>query len=145
MTGLYTGWIGVLAILKIEFAKTVTLGNVIGEKLYTLASKMEPSLLAAVPEDYQKWVPTTLRWACKAVAIWVAWWIQRVISAFHSAIRGGLMCARGIVNFLHEQGTISFGDKDSQIDEYAGWALSGVGFLFQLWMGFATPFPFNLV
>lgn len=145
ISGIYMGWIGVLATLKIKFAKTVTLGNAIGERFYSIAQIAEPSIAASVPEDYKKWVPVVLRWVCKTVAITIAWWVQRVISAFHSAIRGGLMFSRGVVNFLHERGTISFSDEDSQIDEYAGWALAAVGFLFQLWMGFGAPFPFNML
>lgn len=145
LTGLYTGWIGVLAVLKIQFAKTVTLGNAIGDRMFSLTMKLAPALDAAVPEEYKKWVPAVIKWVCKAIAITLAWWIQRVISAFHSSIRGGLMFSRGIVNFLHQKGHISFSDEDSEIDEYAGWAVAAVGFLFQLWMRFGAPFPFNIL
>jgi hypothetical protein len=32
--GLYTGWIGVVAVLKIQFAKTIALGSAIGDFIY---------------------------------------------------------------------------------------------------------------
>merc|ERR1712070_903587 len=34
---LHTGWVGVVATLKVEFAKTVALGHAIGHRLYRLA------------------------------------------------------------------------------------------------------------
>lgn len=145
ISGIYTGWIGVLAILKIQFAKTITLGEVIGEKLYEPASRLEPQIKAVVPEEYHKVVPMALRWTCKAIAISIAWWIQRVISAFHSAIRGGLMFGRYFVNYLHEKGVLKVSDEDTYMDEAIGWSIAALGFLFQLAMGFGVPFPLNIL
>merc|ERR1719433_1904710 len=101
--GLYTGWVGVMAALKIRFAKTVTLGSVIGEKLYEIARNAEPVCAAMVPEEYVRWVPVGVKWACKAVAITVAWWIERIFSALHSAVRGGTLFGRQLVGYLKEK------------------------------------------
>merc|ERR1712110_1111895 len=63
--GIYTGCIAVIAVLKIKFAKTVALGEAIGDKTYlSLKNIVEPNLVAMVPEKYQKWVPVALRWSC---------------------------------------------------------------------------------
>lgn len=145
-SGLWVGWIGVLAVLKVQFAKTVTLGACIGQVLYrTVSGLVEPTLTAMIPEDKQKWVPVVCECVCKAFAISIAWWVQRVISAFHSAVRGGLMFGRGIVNFLHEKGHIDFDDKATLVDEGVGYTLAAIGFLFQLSSGFSLFFPLNIL
>lgn len=146
VTDLWTGWIGVLAVLKIQFAKAVTLGQAIGQVLYNTSHPfVEPVLCKMIDEDKQKWVPVIVRWICKAIAITIAWWVQRVISAFHSAIRGGLMFARGLMRLLNDKGVISFKPEESSLDEVAGYSLAAVGFLFQLWSGFGLFFPLNIL
>lgn len=145
VVGLYTGWVGVLAILKIQFAKTVTLGEKIGEKLYEPASRLEPTICGMVPEEYQKWVPCVVRWSCKLSAISMAWMVSRVISAFHSAIRGGLLFGRYLVDYLHEKGYLKVDSSGGYTDEAIGWAVALCGLLFQFACGFGVPFPFNLV
>jgi len=144
MVGIYTGWIGVIAILKIKFAKTVTLGERIGEQVYRLACKAEPGIQEVVPEEYRKWVPMGMRWTCKLIAMTIAWWIERVISAFHSAIRGGHLFGKYLVEFLHEKGYLNFTPEQAYLDEVIGWALAVVGLLFQFSLGFSLSFPLNL-
>jgi len=143
---LWTGWVGVLAVLKIEFAKTVTLAEVIGEKLYLAVQKYaEPVLLGMAGEEYKQWVPVCLKWCCKAMVISIAWWVQRVVSAVHSAIRGGLMCGKGVVNFLHEKGYLKASDEHTYMDEAIGWMIAAAGLIFQWTMGFRAPFPLNIL
>merc|ERR1712032_807750 len=145
LSGLYKGWIAVVAVLKVRFAKTVSLGAVIGDKIYeTIVSRYVEGMAAAVPEEYRQWVPVVLRWVCSAVAITIAWWIQRVISAVHSAIRGGIIFARNIIEYLQEAGFIKEGSCDSRLEEMAGWSLAIVGILFQLSRGFSLPFPLSI-
>lgn len=142
---LYTGWIGVLATLKIQFARTITLGVAIGDKLYGPTEHfIQPILIKLVEEEYRQWVPVVLKWICKAVAVSIAWWIQRVISAFHSCIRGGLMFGRELVHYMHEKGYVKFDIDDTFIDEGIGWGIAVVGFFAQLYFGFGVPFPLNL-
>jgi len=144
VVGLYTGWIGVLAILKIKFAKTVTLGERIGEEIYRYVARFEPAIAASVPEEYRKWVPVGVRWACKLSAVSVAWWISRAISAVHSAIRGGLVFGRYLVDFLHERKIINFQSDQAYLDEAIAFGVAAAGLLFQYSLGFGLPFPLSL-
>merc|ERR1712232_290013 len=122
------------------------LGQVIGDHAYTVVQHAEPVIMPMVPTDYQKWVPIVMRWATKLIAMQIAWFIQRVLSAFHSAIRGGLLFSRLLLEHLHDKKIINFpDDKKSYMDEAIGWGVAGVGLLFQFAMGFSVPFPFNLV
>lgn len=142
MSGLYMGWIGVLATLKIQFAKTITLGASIGDMLYKPASRyVDPPLKKALPEEYEKWVTVAIKYSCRVVAFSIAWWIQRVISGFHSALRGGLIFSRNILCFLSKHGIMlkDFDEKTSNLDEAVGYAVAGLGFLFQWKCGFSVP------
>jgi hypothetical protein len=142
---LYTGWIGVLATLKIKFAKTVTLGVAIGEKLYGPTEHyVQPIVVKLVEEEYQQWVPVVLKWICKAIAVSIAWWIQRIISAFHSSIKGGLIFGRELVHFMHEKGYVKFDIDDTYIDEGIGWGIAVIGLFTQFYFGFGVPFPLNI-
>lgn len=145
VTGLYTGWIGVVAVLKIRFARTVTLGEAIGTQLNRPAQQLAPVLASVLPEEYKRWSPVIVRWSCKMLAVTIAWWIQRVIETFHSAIRGGHLFGKHLVNYLHEQGILKTSADSTNIDEVIGWGLAAVGVLFQLSMGFHLPFPLNIL
>ncbi|CAE7671436.1 unnamed protein product [Symbiodinium sp. CCMP2456] len=145
ISSIYIGWIGVIGVLRLQFARTITLGEVIGAKVYKPVSKAEPLIESMVAEEYQKWVPTITRWMCKFVAISLAWWIQRVISAVHSAIRGGTIFAEYLVDFLHEKGYLQVEHKETYIDEAIGWSIAVLGFLTQLALGFQLPFLLNLI
>jgi len=145
VTLLYTGWIGVVATLKIQFAKTIALGAAIGQRLYEPTQKyLEPTLLAMCPEEYVQWVPYIVKWGCKAIAVYIAWWIQRIISAFHSAIRGGLMCGKELVIFANDKGWIQATEDETYLDEIVGWGLAAFGFMTQMMLGFSVPFPLSL-
>eukprot|EP00929_Paragymnodinium_shiwhaense_P003544 TRINITY_DN104100_c0_g1_i1.p1 TRINITY_DN104100_c0_g1~~TRINITY_DN104100_c0_g1_i1.p1 ORF type:complete len:352 (+),score=94.06 TRINITY_DN104100_c0_g1_i1:168-1223(+) len=147
ISSIYTGWIGVLAVLKVQFARTVTLGEVVGEKLYHFSQPAQGSLKNVVPEEYHRWVPVGCRWACTLIAVSIAWWLTRIASAFHSAIRGGQMVALYLKLFLKEQGIAApkIGGFDIEDEHVVGWIIAAAGFLFQLACGFSVPFPLNLV
>merc|ERR1719199_634138 len=80
MVSLCKVWMGILAILKVKFARTVALGHAIGTKTYSIAVKYEPLIVKSVGDDYAKWVPLVVQYACKSIAISLAWWVQRVLS-----------------------------------------------------------------
>lgn len=146
-TTITTIFAGVIATLKLQFARTVSLGVTIGECLKPLAEKsLLPLLQKIVPASYHKWLPTLIGTLCKSIAVTIAWTIQRVISAVHSASRGGLMFSRHGIKYLVKQGYISHINLDeTYIDEAVGWSLAVVGIYFQLSNWFGLPFPFWIV
>jgi len=142
---LFTGWIGVLANLKVQFARTVTLGASIGEMLTKVSLVFAaPIVEPFVPREHRKWVPIIIQWICKAIGVSLAWWVQRIQSGFHSAIRGGKMFGESLVNTLHKRGLLQSSPEETYIDEIVGWILAAIGFLWQLKYGFALPFVFRL-
>lgn len=79
------------------------------------------------------------------ITVSVAWTVQRILSAFHSAIRGGLMFARNIMEYLSEMNIYKINHEESMLDEAVGYGLALVGLYFQLAFGFGLPFPLNIL
>jgi len=78
---------------------------------------------------------------CKSIGIFIAWKIQTVLSAFASALAGGLVMSRAMLLVFYK------GKKDhgeTMIDEFASYALAALGFYFQYSFSFSTPFPLNV-
>jgi len=144
--GLYKSWLGVIAVLKVQFARTIALAMTISD----LAKKpcdlvLLPSLCAIVPVEYRLWLPVLVGWMRQAIGMWIAFYVQRIISAFTSAVRGGLQTSRALLRIAVKQGLWSGSEEDTYADEVLGWALAAAGFYFQYTLGFAVPYPLNLV
>ena len=71
--------------------------------------------------------------------------MQRVISAFHSAIRGGLLFSRNILKYLSAMNYVHIDHDKTYLDELVGYGLAAIGLWFQLSLGFQVPFPLNLL
>jgi hypothetical protein len=144
---------GVSTVLEREFARTITLAVTIADYLRpTINFVLGPPAYRCVPQQYHKWVPIVLGWACKAAAMSVAWRVQRVLTAYTSAVAGGLMFSRSCVRMLRKRGVRLFGlipencDR-SILDELIGFTVAGFGLYSQIGDGFdfEIPFPINLV
>mmetsp|Transcript_37058 Transcript_37058/g.44800 ORF Transcript_37058/g.44800 Transcript_37058/m.44800 type:complete len:351 (-) Transcript_37058:231-1283(-) len=146
LSGIYMGLMGVVAALKVKFAKTVMLGVSLSNALKAPVNRfIVPIVKKTVDEDYHKWIPSVVGYVCKFIAISIVWWLQRVISAFHSAIKGGLMCARHTIAFSNSKGYTKIDCDNSYVDEIAGWGLAMLGMYLQVIYGFTTPFPLNII
>lgn len=136
-----------LATLKLDFCKAITLGASISDAvLPPLLLYLVPLLcsLSAVPPEHHKWVPLVVTYLVKYVIISLAFFLQRVVSAIHSSIRGGLMIARNLLAYLEVMNIYKLDEKDTYLDEILGYALAFMGFYFQLSHMFKLPFPLSL-
>ena len=114
---------------------------------------LAPFLVRLLGKDLKHWVRTIVESVLTAVAVAFAWYLQMIISAFYSAIRGGKLFATGLIAILNERGWIAyvplvakpFDPNESYADEVVGYTLGAAGFCFQLFNGFALPFPWNLL
>lgn len=149
---LFTSWMGISAVLERQFARTITLSVTIAEYLQPVTRMIvERPVYLCVPEKYHRWVPVVVGWMCKAVAMSVAWRIQRVLSATSSAVSGGLMFARACLRMLSRRGITLLGvvqedDEKTPVDEVLGLLVAAAGLRFQLQSGFSfrVPFPLSL-
>ena len=93
-------------------------------------------------QSIQKWCPVLLDWMCKSIGISIAWKVQTVISAFTSALAGGLIMSRAILHIFTKG---KKDHEDTQADELASYVFAGLGFYFQYSMKFDAPFPINIL
>ena len=121
-----------------------------------LIKVLEPPLLKALPENTHQWVRPTIDSSFRIAAIIFAWYVQQIISAFYSALRGGKLFAEGLFNIIAEKakkGLIlcpglvgpDWDPNDSYMDEIIAWILAFQGFMFQINTGFKLQFPFNII
>jgi len=80
----------------------------------------------------------------------IAFTIQSLRSAFASALIGGLMISRAAFQYCLEHnitlgGIIKANHEDTSADELLSYVFAGMGFIFQLQIGFRLPFPFNFL
>jgi hypothetical protein len=140
-------------VLEHEFARTinfaVTLGNYVEPILQTIVAA---PVYICVPKEYHLWVPVCLGWITKALAMQLAWRIQRVLTASTSAVMGGLMFSRALRRMIQNRGIrrvrVSQNDDATLLDEFLGFIVAAAGLYVQLGDGTFNPtvkFPFTIV
>jgi hypothetical protein len=123
--GINSGFLAVVATLKLQFAKAITLGTAIGNILEIPAKRFAlPFVESLLPPDYKKWAEPAIEYSIRSFAISIAWTMQRVLSAFHSAIRGGLLCSRNILEYLSVMKYVEIDHETTYIDEIVGFGKS---------------------
>eukprot|EP00659_Diplonema_papillatum_P021419 gene21419-32942_t len=133
VAGVYTAMLGVFTTLRLQFARTITLGVSIGDMLKGPVVKYCRSALEnLVDEDFRKWIPTIIDWTCRMLGVSVAFYAQRVMAAFQSSLRGGLMCMEATLSWLRSHKYIPLTARDKSVDMAAGYALAALGLYCQL-------------
>jgi hypothetical protein len=129
-----------MAVLTIQFAKTIAMSLTIHDFFKRLTTRfLLPLITKITPREYRKWCPVFLDWGCRYIGISIAWSIQTYLSAFASAMAGGLMLARAVLVYSGKN------PKETMIDELSSYGFAIAGFYFQYLCGFHVPFPFNVV
>lgn len=156
---LWTAYIGVLATLRLEFARTTAFALGIVEIVkYPAVRWLSPLLIAVLGKEMsadgaKKWAVTIVESSLTLIAVIFAWYLQMIISAFYSGLRGGRMFADGICALLIENGLMEkvpfiqqpFKPEDSYLDEVILYTMAALGFSFQFFSGFQLPFPLNII
>jgi len=151
IANLYTVWLSVLATLTIQFARTIALSLTIADFLKKIVDEyLTKSITEATPPEYRRWVPIVIGWTVKSISMSVAWYAQTLISAFTSALAGGLLATRAFISILSQKGITLGGyipdnHLDTSKDEIVSYAFAAAGFYFQFKNGFSLPFPFNII
>ena len=144
--GLQSGLLAVVATLKMQFCKAITLGTALGEiVLKPVLKYVLPVLEGVLPDEYRKWGKPLLAYSVKCAAVSFAWFVQRIISAFHSAMRGGHLFSQNILEYLDHMGYYKVDVKATQLDEVLGYAFGGLGLVYQLSSGFGMPWLLRLL
>jgi len=144
VTAVSSGSLAVVASLKLTFARTLSLGASLGTTLTKPAERyLTPILKKSIHEDYHQWIKPGIAYGCKLLAMSFAFWLQRIISAVHSAIQGGQMFTTNICRYLNKYKVIDFDPDKSNLDEMAGYVFAFLGLYFQLFYG--TPLMLSLL
>jgi hypothetical protein len=165
---LYTAWMSISVVLEREFARTIALSVTLSESIRPVVSfVLNKPLQLCVPVEYNKWIPILIGWSCKAIAMSMAWRIQRVLTAYTSAIAGGMMCSRAVFRMIHQHGfrrwrprrphdldtttTTTMANNTSNfyyLDDLLGCMIASMGLYSQIGRGFRcveVPFPLNWI
>jgi len=147
LVGVNMGFVAVVATVKLSFAKTITLGQSISNLATEPAFEyVLPLIEFALPDDYKKWAKPVLKYSIRSAAMACAWYLRRVLSSYHSAITGGLLFSRNTLCYFK---VIS--EENSQLllsrclVGLLAYSAALLGVWFQLSMGFALPFPLNVL
>mmetsp|Transcript_49469 Transcript_49469/g.112282 ORF Transcript_49469/g.112282 Transcript_49469/m.112282 type:complete len:340 (+) Transcript_49469:186-1205(+) len=144
MVAFSSGGLAVAASLKLTFARTLSLGASLGSTLAKPAERhLTPVLKKSIDKEYHQWIKPLIAYGCKLVGMTFAFWLQRIISAVHSAIQGGQMFSTNICRYLNKYKVIAFDPDTSNLDEMAGYVFAFLGLYFQLFYG--TPLVLSLV
>jgi len=148
---IYRVWISVLAVLMIQFARTISMALTMTDFVMKPVNRyVAPTISLATPDEYKKWVPVVLGWVVKSIAMSIAWFIQTLLSAVTSALSGGLMMADAMLHICVQKkwtfgGLITVDLDKTYLDEIAMYSFAAIGFYFQFMLKFDVPFPFNLI
>lgn len=147
LNSIYRVWLSVAAVLAVKFARTISMALTISEFLKGAVNRyLTPTVQLATPDEYDKWVPVIVGWITKSIGMSIAWYIQSIISAFTSALQGGLIVSRALMRIGRKKGFDFIPpDEDSMIDEVSSYVIAAAGFYFQFSMGFKAQFPLNLI
>lgn len=146
----------VLSVLRFQFAKTISLCIAVADMLeLPFVRFFSPLLSYALGPDLNQWVHPIISTTLKIIAVVVATYVQAMISAFYSGLRGGKLFAVGFINILGEYGIMDklpgwlvvkpFDANESIWDEILAYSLAAAGFWFQFTHSFMLPFPYSLV
>jgi len=105
------------------------------------------------PDGAKAWSVTIVESVLTLIAVAFAWYLQMIISAFYSGLRGGRLFADAVCSILIERGWMEklpcvskpFKQEDTHLDEVICYLIAAAGFSFQLFSGFSLPFPLNLI
>eukprot|EP00322_Chrysochromulina_rotalis_P018582 CAMPEP_0115845732 /NCGR_PEP_ID=MMETSP0287-20121206/9506_1 /TAXON_ID=412157 /ORGANISM="Chrysochromulina rotalis, Strain UIO044" /LENGTH=389 /DNA_ID=CAMNT_0003299519 /DNA_START=35 /DNA_END=1204 /DNA_ORIENTATION=+ len=163
---LFTAYLAVLATLRLEFARTTAFAlGIVEMAKFPVTRALAPAFNAALGQDLAHWTKTLIESGLSFLAIVLAWYLQMIVSAFYSGLRGGRMFADALIDFLEDKKfedgkpwlsklpeSIAPMDEDGQykadesyLDEIIGYGLAAFGFSFQFFNGFSLPFPLNLI
>ena len=146
ITSIYKVWIAVLAVLKIQFARTIALALTISDFFQRLINRfIVPIVDNITPSEYKKWVPVLTDWMCKSIGVGIAWKIQTIQTAFTSSLAGGLIMSRAVIVILANHGKGPKDHNDTIADEVASYLFATMGLYFQFTQEFRAPFPLNVI
>jgi len=131
--GLAQAFAGVCAILKVQFAKVISLAVSIADQLRpVMVQFVAPAMVQILPSDYHHWIFPLIDVMSKVIGGSIAWFLFRILAAVHSGMIGGLVCTRALLRYANNKKLFNLNHEETMLDEYTGWALAACGVYFQV-------------
>lgn len=143
---LWASYIAVLATLKLEFARTTAFAlgivEVVKFPFIRFVSPLVIQVLMSAPESIrlpaaasQRWGITLVESGLVLVTVIFAWYLQMIISAFYSGLRGGKMFADAVLQMAMDYDLMKFlpfidqpfNADESYVDEAIGYTVAVSG------------------
>ena len=140
---LWASYIAVLATLKLEFARTTAFALGIVELVkFPITRYLAPLVVTALlkapdavkldAEAAKSWALTIVESTLTLVAVAFAWYMQMIISAFYSGLRGGRMFADAVLQMAMDHDVLKyvpftpqpFNPDESYLDEILGYSVA---------------------
>lgn len=94
-------YLSVLATLKMQFARVVALSLGLAEIVRLPATKvLAPIAVALLGRELAHWATTLVNTLINLLALSLAWYLQTVLSAFYSGLRGAKLFSEALVVFV---------------------------------------------
>jgi hypothetical protein len=108
---------------------------------------VQPRLETSMPAEYKKWVGPMLTYITQFVAIAIAFFVQRTISAIQSALLGSVMAVNASLILAKKYGLMdaNFDTNKANLNESLAYLLAAFGIWWQLSNSFGVPFPLNII
>lgn len=144
MGSIYAGFIAMLATVKLQFARTISLGVSLGEAVSKPVTEyVTPYAQNYVPQQYHQWIGGAISYAFKLVAMWLAMYQQRVISAFNAAVRGASLFTSTLSQYATIYGYAHLADEQKM--KYLGYVLVSYGVYSQVTSAFRLGLVFGFL
>lgn len=143
MHALYTIFIAVAATLRLQFARTISLGASIGDQIgKPYVKHAVPQIEAQVDPDLHKWLEPVGLYICRALGVFIAFQVQRIISTVHTGIKGAKVFVEGLTELAERNG---YGYLTAgYFDEALAVVLGVMGIYLQLFAWSTMPFPVKI-
>uniref|UniRef100_A0A7S3LMW1 Uncharacterized protein n=1 Tax=Aplanochytrium stocchinoi TaxID=215587 RepID=A0A7S3LMW1_9STRA len=140
---LYTMFIAVAATLRLQFARTISLGASLGDQLGKPYVKyVVPQIEEYTDPDMHKWLEPIGLYACRMAGVFIAFQVQRIISTVHTAVKGARVFTEGLTELSQRNGYGYL--TEGYLDEALSVILAIVGIYLQLFAWSTLPFPVKL-
>mmetsp|Transcript_9917 Transcript_9917/g.11346 ORF Transcript_9917/g.11346 Transcript_9917/m.11346 type:complete len:350 (-) Transcript_9917:400-1449(-) len=143
MHSLYTMFIAVIATLRLQFARTISLGASLGEQIGKPYVKYAiPQIKEYTPEDFHKWLEPVGLYVWRLVGIFIAFQVQRIISTVHTGVKGARLFVEGLTELAERNGYGYL--TEGYFDEALAVILAVMGIYLQLFAWGGLPLPVKL-
>ena len=104
VAALWGAYLAVLATLRLQFAQTTAIALGIVESIQPPLIRLcvPPLAVLLEPLELGHWTATLVDTSLKLVVIIFAWYVQMIISAYYSAVRGGRIFALALCDKINE-------------------------------------------